>query len=532
MARKQNRLGVRSDQVDIYGRPISPVFFQNLVNDLPAWTDLLSYVGGTEQLLPVNDDEPDTSPIFCNIKYPDLLRIGQYFTYRKSPTTKDGLAKIRGIRGNTLIWNQLIQNGNFDSISAWINSGSSYTVSNGIATVKSTNASNQFGIYQRFQKKANHKYFISFEMHSFGTIRVRRNKFSSGQETVTEGIYQRIETASADATLGSAYQICFGEPVSDIDADYFTLKNYMIIDLTLMGLDSITTVDEFTALFPLPYYAYDTGSLLSFNGTGLKVTGKNLINKSESESGGIDASGNLINNDQHLWRGTVFIPVSEGETYTFSGFGEYYFVRIYYYDSGFNFVSPRQQSGQNLPITFTVPSGVKYVKWTLYQSSSFITQSTFDASKIQLSIGSSIDSYEPYTSSTLSLPISTFFPTGMKSAGSVYDELTPTRAITRIGAVDLGSLTWQKNATGQFFASYSGEQKVQTTNLKSVLPYTPSADGAYDGNIDMTITIRANAIWIRDSSYETSSAFASALSGVYLFYELATPVVEATMSFE
>ena len=37
-----------------------------------------------------------------------------------------------------------------------------------------------------------------------------------------------------------------------------------------MGLDSITDPSEFTSLFSLPYYDYNTGTLLSFNGTGLK----------------------------------------------------------------------------------------------------------------------------------------------------------------------------------------------------------------------------------------------------------------------
>ena len=40
-------------------------------------------------------------------------------------------------------------------------------------------------------------------------------------------------------------------------------------------------------------------------------------------------------------------------------------------------------------------------------------------------------------SNTLSLPISTYFPTGMKSAGNVYDELTDSKAKTRLGQVVL-----------------------------------------------------------------------------------------------
>ena len=63
-----------------------------------------------------------------------------------------------------------------------------------------------------------------------------------------------------------------------------------------------------------------------------------------------------------------------------------------------------------------------------------------------LEIGNTETSYQPYTSSTLSLPISTYFPNGMKSVPSAYDELTPNKAITRVGMVDLGSLTYVKEA--------------------------------------------------------------------------------------
>jgi hypothetical protein len=70
----------------------------------------------------------------------------------------------------------------------------------------------------------------------------------------------------------------------------------------------------------------------------------------------------------------------------------------------------------------------------------------------------------------------------MKSAGSVYDELTPTKAITRIGAVDLGSLTWYYTG-GLFRATIS--------------------DGAYTGNITGSATV--TIIWSEESSVNQDS---------------------------
>ena len=76
--------------------------------------------GGTEQLLPENTSTPTTTPILADIQYPDGLRTDQYFTYRETPTTVSNKARIKTIKGNTLVWNQLVQNGNFaDGTTNW-----------------------------------------------------------------------------------------------------------------------------------------------------------------------------------------------------------------------------------------------------------------------------------------------------------------------------------------------------------------------------------------------------------------------------
>ena len=543
MALKMSRTGVRADQVNVNGLPIASDFFNKLVNDLPTWTDLPSYVGGTEQLLPVNDDEPETSPILCDIQYPDSLRNDQYFTYRESPTTKDGLAKIRGIRGNTLVWNQLVRNGNFTSGSYWIihypNNGT-FSVSNNEATLTlGIDPANNYDVALRTSVKVvkDHTYLIACEVNlpkatefrvEFGGGGFGVDKLVSVTNSWVKVNYILKRTTKPTVQVMNLYpNLVRGGYVT---GDSYKVRNVMYFDLTAMGYDSLTA-DQFQKLYSLSYYKNNTGSLLSFTGTKVKTVGFNQWDE-EWEVGNIDVTTGQNTSDSSRWRSKNYISIMPNTTYYCRAVdvARFLSIRARYYDADKNYIGANNGSGGNTDTnyTFKTPQNAHYMRFS--PNNSDIPKGT----KICINISNSDlnGTYEPYTSNETELPISTFFPTGMKSAGSVYDELTPTRAITRIGAVDLGSLTWQKNATGQFFASYSGEQKVQTTNLKSVLPYTPSADGAYDGNIDMTITIRANAIWIRDSSYETSSAFASALSGVYLFYELATPVVEATMSFE
>jgi hypothetical protein len=78
--------------------------------------------------------------------------------------------------------------------------------------------------------------------------------------------------------------------------------------------------------------------------------------------------------------------------------------------------------------TFTTPANCRYIKFS-YQGTTYKNDICINLSHSGYRNGE----YEPYWTSTLALPVATYFPTGMKSAGSVYDELTETKAIQRVG---------------------------------------------------------------------------------------------------
>lgn len=187
-----------------------------------------------------------------------------------------------------------------------------------------------------------------------------------------------------------------------------------VFDLTRMfgSGNEPSTVEEFTSLFPLPYYAYDSGSLLSFNGTGLKTA-------------------NADTTEEH----------------------------------------------------------------------------------------------------TASLPTLTYFPTGMKSAESIYDELTPTKAITRIGAVNLGSLTWTYASDAghlRFVSStISPDAKLPANNTIAnavCTKYEIVTEGNVYNNQKVGLCIITNSrAMVYDPNYTDAQTFTTAMNGVMLQYELATP---------
>ena len=339
--------------------------------------------GGTEQLLPENGTEPTTSPLLADIQYPDQLRTNQQFTYRECPTTQDGTATIQSLKGNTLVFNQLVQNGNFVDTSGWINSGVTFTVSDNIATV--TGSSGRIG--QGYKGTPNNVFLLKFDSKTpqqgsllariyygdYGEHQAEIYSSSTDWETKT-----KIVTS---ASSGNVYELRLYPNASGNQ-----FRNVQIFNLTTI------TVDDFLRYFRLPYYSYTQGKLLSFTGTGLKSTGKNLnggINQVYWISGVTNTysrnngqSGNIF---ETLGATSMTISTTEPQARYRACAGDEE-VGIGNVVTGYNIV---RADGTNQTITINT-SGHKYL----------IVDAT-DLSKVQVQFGSTATTYEAYQSSTL-----------------------------------------------------------------------------------------------------------------------------------
>ena len=524
MSLSAGRVGVRADQVDSHGRVISPSFLNEIMEDLPEWTDLPVRVNGAEQLIPSNPSVPVTSPILADIDYPDERRNDQYFTYRESPTTVDGLAKIKSIKGNTLVWNQLVPTNWMATSSA----GATFTSNgDGSYTINGTTSNNLFPARNvAIVPQLGHKYYVKLEKSGGDTIRVAINGTQIYLDS--DGI---LEYSTPSANPFFVLYITNGNTFDNV-----TIKP-QIFDLTAMGLN--VTIDQFHKLFPLPYYSYDSGSLLSFNGTGIKTTGKNLLNVRETQTvngitftndnGVITISGTATANAYF----TTHINLRNGS----------YFIGVFNDEINSNVhVSIRNESGA-YPLDMAMNSKNRVAslnndigRFLIYVISG-TTLNNF-VLKPMISFESS-ESFEPYTENTTNLPTETYFPTGMKSAGSVYDELLPTKAVTRIGAVDLGTLNWTYDSTVPRFYTTGINSLINKpvndgTKANAVSMYTNTTFNQLYATEkkNMTMAIGATGtLSIINTSYSNATAFKTAMSGVYLYYELATPVELPTLDF-
>lgn len=116
----------------------------------------------------------------------------------------------------------------------------------------------------------------------------------------------------------------------------------------------------------------------------------------------------------------------------------------------------------------------------------------------------------------------------------VQNEVNGNQFIQKVGRVDLGSLDWMGNLSGEHFRFLSTNLKgivkgtesskvsgnIYTQTLKNV-----SADSTYLHQFDKSISINQYGdLYVYDSAYSDATAFKTAMQGKYLYYELATPI--------
>ena len=513
-----------------------------------------AYKGGTEQILPENGSVPTTAPFLGDIRYPQGLLSEQEFLYRQSPTESDGLAKITDIKGNTLVWNQLVQNGDFASTSMWsVNNITTYSVANNILTF-SFSSNDGFIGPAGIPLTKNHKYLwlmdfktdlpspyrenIKLQNYRNGSWsianRVSNNNwntystiftFTENSATVTAPLFRLVSYTDGAIAISNSNQI----------------RNVQVFDLTQMGLD-ISSPSDFTSLFPLSYYDYNQGSLLSFNGNGIKTVGFNLFDQDSvltnvgfvKQSDGSfyiqypsTANFKVLFENKLKYSGQFFLVYKFKYASTTSQGCRF---EVHYTDGT---VDQIYADGSNdfVEISFISRAGrvVDYINVT-YGSN---VATWWKDVCINISDPSKNGTYEPYTSSTLSLPISTYFPNGMKSAGNVYDELTENKAITRIGSVDLGTLIYTYESPTSSMITVIPNLKMTTSDS---IPINAIMAEAQTISADQRVSVTGKRIYsfgnsptilFRDFGYTDVNAFKQAMSGQYLFFELNTPTEES-----
>lgn len=479
-------------------------------------------------------------------------------------SVNDGAARIERLKGNTAVWNQKLDT---SGLISWPEAAGNIIINNDGKKVEVTNTAYEGtsgdviavyrdGIYNK--TVTGHKMLCILDFQSSSTNisgpSIEYGSFTCQLTKLNLNTYYGIYTT----TKISSYLLLKVGGTKAI-GDTWSFSNIQVHDLTQMfgAGNEPTTIEEFNARKPLGIdeYAYNEGELISTTADELKSVGFNAWDE-EWEVGAISSSTGEPNpGNKDRIRSKNFIPIVGGQKYYFGSTRtniQTFYIEVYQYDSSYRYLGTVPSgiytgtsiASANFHNPWIFDKEVRFIKFCI--TNLYGTTYNHDICIHLVHTGYRNGEYEPYEEFRRSLPISeikdsegnALFPNGLLSAGEVYDEITATKAIKRIGMVDMGSLAWTDVYATQYNFGYTATapESMKTENLNYAVSIgyekykNPSAE--YWKALDKAISNGIRPIgpsWVRylavkDSSHDDLPSFKAAMSGVMLYYELAEPI--------
>lgn len=482
------------------------------------------------------------------VNYPSYITQTDQFLYRK---TADGLDFIPGkdayvtkVKGNTVAWNHLIESINYTS---GVTQNGITIQGNGVYKISGTSTN---GVFLGITNKG--VTFIGGHKYYFGGLRGGSENsyrlwvgssyaFPPGSRLFV-GEKPMIGTASNTESIQSR---AFYFQVTRAGITVDTTISPTLFDLTLIyGVgNEPTTPEQFEADYlswfgkPLSYEEYDAGSLRPVLMNGIKTIGFNQWDEEWVNGYVVKETGNVIQNSSTTIASKNLIPVVSNATYYFKGNGY-----ITLYDANQAVIGQVQKNNT----TFDIGANVRYIRFHIDNYGTTYNHNIC----INFSDTSRNGTYEPYKETIAQLPIISLtgklngsgnsvkvFPDGLKKVGDIYDEIYVengvTKAIKRVGSVDLGTLTWTKSSSHNYFFTDNITDFLKPANDNSIANIicakyqTLDAVSTTSDLIFQNIAAGASAlhrVFINEPSFNDASSLQSALNGVMLYYELAEPL--------
>ena len=236
--------------------------------------------------------------------------------------------------------------------------------------------------------------------------------------------------------------------------------------------------------------------------------GKNWLSTNFTEGKGINSSGAVIDNPSRS--ATVeAIRVIPNTTYTVSYTGSNRWGWIAYNSENEKIDSA---SWLNSGSSFTTPVGTYSIR--LY------TDSGTAPTNVQLELGETSTTYEPYNGTNVLISF------GQDVYGGVLNVSTGVLTIL-YALIDMGDMTWTYQSANTRFVS----SDIQTISKFPESNTTPSnikcsqyGVNSYSAYSDKQIAqSNTGNVFVKDSTYTDATTFKTAMDGVQLVYELATP---------
>ena len=360
----------------------------NLVENLNA-----EYLGGTKKADLFSAFENDNEQVSATIggtnkkltvdyatkalRMKQESKPNQEFIFRSSPKTIDtDSMRLDRIKGKTLVWNQLLQIPTFQTQT--INDLTITNNGDGSITLSGTpTARVELSLGVSVNVISGHKYLVNSPLY--------KESFHISWSIDPQLVGKQIVTASSDASTQARFD------TTDYNNVEWSGTFYLYcIDLTLMFGEGNepTTVEEFEALFSLPYYDYNAGTLISNAASGLETVGFNLWDE-EWEVGDISSTTGANVTYSNCIRAKNLNPCLAGST-IYVRVGDNRSGRLFWYDGEKNFIGKTDMTIGN---SYIVPNGVVYFRFAMFDDSG----STYlNDICINLSDTAKNGTYEPY----------------------------------------------------------------------------------------------------------------------------------------
>ena len=212
--------------------------------------------------------------------------------------------------------------------------------------------------------------------------------------------------------------------------------------------------------------------------------GKNLLDATQNEEGGIDSSG--VEVEGRFRRSSNYIPIKPNTSYALWA-NNNWTVRLYWYDSNKTFISPRINGNTGTKAIGTSPSNAAYARWSIFNADAVITYEDVVTSQLQLEEGTDATAWSPYANEC---PITGWTGlSGERDGKNLLDRSNPDSPNTLVGtdgtiASNNNFDTWVFSHAGGFAISLTVTEA--TNNGRIVIM---NADGTKDTSVTLPTTV-------------------------------------------
>ena len=455
--------------------------------------------------------------------------------YSKTVPTGAKCADVQMIGGKTLVWNQLI-NATPDT---WIKSQATVTLeSDGYYNIKYVNGTNDYAVilFDSYST-VGHAYLMLADlkvasMDNITSIWAKPSNFGNTRNFASGKLIETVLTNGRPV---------IGFSVKDKTVDTsIGIKDIHVIDLTqLFGSGNEPTTTDDPRIAWIEQYAaahpeYNAGELVSADVESVDAVGFNIWDEEWQNGYYNAATGVFVSNPTAPTLACKNkIPVLQSATYYF----RYIYgssLSVFEYDSSGNFLRRTNMIGSAKTLTTTQETVLIAFHIAEYGNGVY----NHDVC-INLSDTNKNGEYRPYNKTNCNIPSAVRALPGYGwSAGDVYNSIERTdkgwQYVQRVGSVDIGTLTYSYDATNKNFYStglsilIKSNTNDEIANIICAIYTAISRNSFVAGPLtdDMLTFVNAQkTVCFRNLAYTDADAFKSAMSGVMLYYELATPVI-------